>query len=137
MIGKWICWPPSILCSIPLDQEEKGRTSFGGTRLAKGLSMLDHFTRLLLTVFFVWSASLGKILTLDNLRRRQVIMVNRCCLCKLEGESVDHLLLHCEVAHTLWNTILSRFGLSLVMPNSVVDLMFCWWSRGNSRSTVV
>jgi hypothetical protein len=62
--------------------------------------------------FFVWSASLGKILTLDNLRRRQVIMVNRCCLCKLDGVSVDHLLLHCEVAHPLWNTILSRFGLS-------------------------
>ena len=87
--------------------------------------------------FFVWSASLGKILTLDNLRRRQIIMVNRCCLCKLDGESVDHLLLHCVVARSLWNTILSRFGLSRVMPNKVVDLMACWWYGGNSRSVVV
>jgi hypothetical protein len=78
--------------------------------------------------FFIWLASLGKILTLDNLRRRQVIVVNRCCLCELDGESVDHLL-HCEVARALWNTILSRFGLSWVMPNKVVDLMACWWSR--------
>ena len=86
--------------------------------------------------FFVWSASLEKILTLDNLRRRQVIMVNRCCPCKLDGESVDHLLLHCEVARSLWNTIMSHFGLSWVMPNSVLDLMACWWSTGNSRSAV-
>ena len=102
MIGKWIRWRPSILCSIPFDQEEKGRTNFGGTCLARGFSMLDPFTRLSLIVFFVWSASLGKILTLDNLRRRQVIMVNRCCLCKLEGEFVDHLLLHSKVARTFW-----------------------------------
>jgi hypothetical protein len=25
-------------------------------------------------------------------------VVNRCCFCKLNGESVDHLILHCEVA---------------------------------------
>jgi hypothetical protein len=87
--------------------------------------------------FFVWSVSLGKILTLDNHKRRQVIVVNRCCLCKLDGESVDHFLLYCEMAHALWNTILSRFGLSWVMPNNVVDLMACWWLGGNSKSAVV
>ena len=48
MVGKWIRWPP-ILCSIPLDQEVKGRTSFGGIRLVKGPSMLGLFTRLSLT----------------------------------------------------------------------------------------
>ena len=41
--------------------------------------------------FFAWSAALGKILTMDNLRKRQLIVVNWCCLCKLNGESVDHL----------------------------------------------
>ena len=48
--------------------------------------------------FFVWTAVLGKILTLDNLRKRQLIMINICCLCKLDGETVDHILLQCEVA---------------------------------------
>jgi hypothetical protein len=67
-------------------------------------------------VFFAWSAAFRKILTLDNLRHRHVIVINRCCMCKRHGESVDHLLLHCEVAGALWNTIFSRFGLSWVMP---------------------
>jgi hypothetical protein len=32
--------------------------------------------------FFVWTAALGRILTTDNLRRRCVIVLNWCCLCK-------------------------------------------------------
>jgi len=84
--------------------------------------------------FFTWSAALGKILTLDNLRKRHIIIVDRCCLCKRDGESVDHILLHCDVASALWNNIFSRFGISWVMPKSVLDLVACWWKSGRSRS---
>jgi hypothetical protein len=35
--------------------------------------------------FFVWSATLGKILTLDNLRKRYVIVINRCYMSKKIG----------------------------------------------------
>jgi hypothetical protein len=87
--------------------------------------------------FFAWSAALEKILTLDNLRKRHVIVIDRCCMCKRHGESVDHLLLHCETACALWNTIFSRFGLSWVMPLRVVDLFACWWTGGRSQSAVV
>ena len=38
--------------------------------------------------FFVWTAVLGKILTNDNLRKRRVVLVNWCCLCKIDGESI-------------------------------------------------
>jgi hypothetical protein len=62
--------------------------------------------------FFVWSVALRKILTLDNLRKRQVVVINRCFMCKKDGELVDHLLLHCKVAHALWCNMFSRLGLS-------------------------
>jgi len=87
--------------------------------------------------FFAWSAALGKILTADNLRKRKIIIVDRCYLCKRDGETVDHLLLHCDVASTLWNHVFSWFGLSWVMPRRVVDLFACWWKAGRSRSAVV
>jgi hypothetical protein len=64
------------------------------------------------SVFFAWLAALGKILTLDNLKKRHVIVINRCCMCKRSKEMMDHLLLHCEVASALWYAILSRFGLA-------------------------
>jgi hypothetical protein len=32
--------------------------------------------------FFVWTTTLGKILMLDNLRKRNVVVVEWCCTCK-------------------------------------------------------
>jgi hypothetical protein len=51
----------------------------------------------------------------NNLKKRCVIVVDRCCLCKRNVEFVDHLLLHYEVACALWNAIFSHFGISWVM----------------------
>jgi hypothetical protein len=59
-----------------------------------------------------------------------MISVNRCWLCESNGESVDHLLLHCGVANTLWNVIFNRFGLCWVMLGSVRELFTCWWTKG-------
>jgi hypothetical protein len=87
--------------------------------------------------FFAWTIALGKILTLDNLRKKQIVVINRCCLCMSDKESVDHLLLHCEVAHVLWHAIFSRFRLHWVMPCRVEDLNACWGTGGRSRSAVV
>jgi hypothetical protein len=48
--------------------------------------------------FFVWTVALGKILTHDNLRRRNIGVVEWCCMCKKSGEFIEHLLLQCDVA---------------------------------------
>jgi hypothetical protein len=78
-----------------------------------------------MVVFFAWSATLGKILTLDNLRRQHVIAMDRCCMCNRNEEFVDHLLLHCDVAFTIWSAFFSHFGMSCVMLRRVVDLYDC------------
>jgi len=76
---------------------------------------------------FVWMAALGQILTLDNLRKRKVIVVEWCCMCKRSGESINHFLLHCEVARELWNAIFSLFGVECVMPRRVIELLDCFF----------
>jgi hypothetical protein len=76
--------------------------------------------------FFGWTAALGKILTHDNLRKRNIVVVEWCCMCKKNGESVDHLLLHCEEAARLWNYVFTLFGVEWVMPRSFHDLLACW-----------
>lgn len=43
---------------------------------------------------FAWTAVLGQTLTLDNLQRHGIVVVDWCFLCKLSKESVDHILLH-------------------------------------------
>ena len=51
--------------------------------------------------FFVWTAVHRQILTLDNLILRGRILVNWCCMCHRNEETVDHLLLHCPIAHSV------------------------------------
>ena len=52
-------------------------------------------------VFFVWEAAWGKVLTLDQLKRRGRALANICYLCKDEDESVEQFLLHCSKARML------------------------------------
>jgi hypothetical protein len=51
--------------------------------------------------FFAWSAALKKILAMDNIRKRYVIVVDKCSMYKRNREFIDHRLLHCEVVGAL------------------------------------
>ena len=51
---------------------------------------------------------------------------NKCCMCCRNEETMDHLLLHCPVAHSLWVYMLQIFRTQWVMPGSVESLMYCW-----------
>ena len=77
--------------------------------------------------FFIWTVAHGQILTLDNLMLRGRPLANRCCLCCYNVESVDHLLLFCPIALSLWMYMLRLFGINWVMSGSVMDLLFCWY----------
>jgi hypothetical protein len=88
--------------------------------------------------FYLWTASLGKILTTDYLRKRNIILVSWCCMCKTDGETIDHLLLHCPVAYDLWSFVFSMFGVQWAMPSRVLDLLACWQGRfGRLRSAEI
>ena len=88
--------------------------------------------------FFTWTTALERILTVDNLRKRRVIIIDWCCMCKVQGETVNHLLLHCTVAQELWSLIFVLFGITWVMPRGVVDLLMCWSERfGKSEAGAI
>ena len=51
---------------------------------------------------------------------------NQCCMCYCNEEYVDHLLLHCAVAHSLWVHMLQFLRIQKVMLGFVESLVFCW-----------
>ena len=51
--------------------------------------------------FFASEASWGKVITLDQLKRRGRALANRCFLCEEDEEDMNHLLLHCKKARYL------------------------------------
>ena len=64
---------------------------------------------------------------IDNLVKKNLPLVNWCCLCQCEEKTVDHLLLHCKFAHTLRNEVFLVFGVQWVTPKTVVSLL-AWWN---------
>ena len=79
--------------------------------------------------FFSRFASLGKILTTDNLRKQRVLVLDWCYMCKKCGESVDHLLLHCPIACEMWSLVFCLFGIHWVMPQKVIELFESWQGK--------
>ena len=78
--------------------------------------------------FFVWTVVWDRIFTGDNLRGRGLDFVDWCIMCRRNGETVDHLLLHCGKAYWLWSLVFRSFGFSWVLPRSVADTLFGWWN---------
>ena len=72
----------------------------------------------------MWTTAHDQILTLDN---RGHPLANHCCMCCCNEEFVDHLLIFCLVAHSLWMYTLQLFRINWVMPGLVADLLFCWY----------
>ena len=62
-------------------------------------------------------------------------------MCKGNGESIEHFFLHCTVAMDLWYIVLGLFGVSWVMPKSVVGLLDSWQGQfvhhQNSRILII
>ena len=50
---------------------------------------------------------MGGILTVDNLIKKNLPLVNCCCLCRCNEETVVLLFLHCKIAHALWSEVFS------------------------------
>ena len=60
-----------------------------------------------------------------------------CIMCYHCEETVDHLLLHYEMANQLWNFVFITFGLSWVISRSIPDLLFGWWNWLGKHSSQI
>ena len=76
---------------------------------------------------FLWLVSHNKILTRNNLAKRQVIQDHFCLFCTC-FESVNHLLFSCVVARVIWDQITRITGLC-VYPASYERIASLWLSE--------
>ena len=59
-------------------------------------------------------------------------------MCKRNGESVNHLLIHCPLAFDLWFMVSTLFGIHWIMPKTVVELLACWQGKfGRHRNAAI
>lgn len=77
-------------------------------------------------LFLYLLASLRKILTINNLRKRGLIIVDWCFLDNKDAEFDNYLFHHCEMDKTISDETFSRTITIWVMAKRVVDLL-AWW----------
>lgn len=83
---------------------------------------------------FWWLCLQNKILTMDNLMKQGVQLVNMCVLCKEEAETLDHRCIHCPYSNGIWNEIWYRLGLVQVSSKTLRDQWITWDSPFKSKT---
>ena len=143
MIGNWrrckVSLPRSIrrvsILTLPIDFDGKWKkngsfsvnTCFelleGGSQQSVPIKMLWNPTVPTKVGFFAWEVWWGKILTLDQLKKRGFSLVSRCVFCGKDEESLEHLFIHCPKVWCMWTAIFSLSGGGWVCPFLVKDLL--------------
>ncbi|RVW51835.1 putative ribonuclease H protein [Vitis vinifera] len=75
----------------------------------------------------VWLVAHKKVNTNDLLQLRRphkALSPDICKLCMEQGESADHLFLHCSVTLGLWHRLFQLAKMDWVPPKSISDMMF-------------
>lgn len=76
--------------------------------------------------FFMWTAVLDKISTMDMLWRKCLTLPSICLLYYQDVESTSHLLLHCPYTWEIWCGCAKDFVVSFIAPRSLKDLLLGW-----------
>ena len=69
--------------------------------------------------FSVQTAAWNKILTGVNMKSKGFDFVDWGCICCCYGETMDHLLIHCEKTQKLQHFVFQSFWVSWVLPKTV------------------
>lgn len=79
-------------------------------------------------VLFTWQLMESKIAVKHSLIRRGILIENGglCEICGLEGESENHLMIHCHKIWGLWSAILAREEVLFCIPLSTQALLAEW-----------
>ena len=76
--------------------------------------------------FFFWTLFHNKILTGENLCRRNIVGPHRCALCKNALETSDHMFIDCEYARKTWSIFLTRLNVIPPTHCSIADMFSTW-----------
>jgi hypothetical protein len=82
---------------------------------------------------FIWLVVRNKILTKDNLKKRNWKGSQDCCFCGCD-ETIDHLFFYCPISRYVWRVIQVALNLE-VIPKNIIELCDGWLSKPKDKIT--
>jgi hypothetical protein len=80
------------------------------------------------TRLFMWNVLQNKVLTWDNLQKRNFFGPGWCSLCKYEGENILHLFLKCRFIKKVWTETSRLLDLHCVWDGRDLEHSWItWW----------
>jgi len=77
-------------------------------------------------IFFAWKLLKGKILTVENLKKKGFEGPSMCVMCQREEKSIQHLFLNCIIARHCWKQIISPLELNIDTIEQLTTLNKNW-----------
>jgi ribonuclease HI len=79
--------------------------------------------------FFFWTLFQNKILTGENLCKRNILGPHRCVFCKKALETTVHIFLECEYAQKTWTSFLTGLNVRPPVNSSISEMFVSWKAR--------
>eukprot|EP00253_Pinus_taeda_P018086 PITA_18086 len=79
--------------------------------------------------FFFWTLFQNKILTGENLCKRNIAGPHRCVFCKKALETSAHIFLECEYAQKTWTSFLAGLNIRSPANCSITEMFLSWKAR--------
>eukprot|EP00253_Pinus_taeda_P028787 PITA_28787 len=79
--------------------------------------------------FFFWTLFQNKILTGENLCKRNITGPHRCVFCKKALETSAHIFLECEYAQKTWTSFLAGLNIRSPANCSITEMFLSWKAR--------
>ena len=76
--------------------------------------------------FFAWEAWWGKVLNMNQLKKRGFNLVSKCPFCGKSEETLEHIMIQCPLIWDLWAIIFATFRAIRVWPFLVRDFLSSW-----------
>ena len=145
MLAEWIDLFSSIKNTVLIDNKDTVCWNYDpkGVYTVKSFNKIVNFRGIhpgdLLTIWnievplrihiFLWLMAKNKLLTRDNLQKRQTVDDATCLFCS-DPKSIEHLFFGCVVAIELWRVI---FDISNKNTGMSVDDMLAWWFNNKNH----
>lgn len=87
--------------------------------------------------FFLWRTCRLCLPTATLLREKRVNIDSKCAWCRLEIESIEHVLFECEFARQVWNSVGLEDRVQINVGESTMDLFKRLFSNVTKQQCVL